>query len=30
VEVRYQPGATRQEIDGSQGDLVFIEGGTST
>ncbi|HEY6843242.1 MAG TPA: LysM peptidoglycan-binding domain-containing protein [Thermoanaerobaculia bacterium] len=30
VEVRYQPGATRQEIDGSQGDLVFIDGGTST
>lgn len=30
IEVRYQPGATRQEIDGSQGDLVFIEGGTST
>jgi hypothetical protein len=30
VEVRYQPGATRQEIDGSQGDLAFIEGGTST
>jgi len=30
IEVRYQPGATRQEIDGSQGDLVFIDGGTST
>ena len=30
VEVRYQPGATRQEIDGSEGDLVFIEGGSST
>lgn len=30
AEVRYQPGATRQEIDGSEGDLVFIEGGTST
>jgi hypothetical protein len=30
VEVRYQWGATRQEIDGSQGDLVFITGGTST
>ncbi len=30
IEVRYQPGATLQEIDGSQGDLVFIDGGTST
>jgi LysM repeat protein len=30
VEVRYQTGATRQEIDGAQGDLVFIDGGTST
>src|SRR5207245_5223750 len=30
IEVRYQPGATRQEIDGSQGDLTFIDGGTST
>jgi hypothetical protein len=30
AEVRYQPGATRQEIDGSEGDLVFINGGTST
>jgi hypothetical protein len=30
VEVRYQWGATRQEIDGSQGDLVFVDGGTST
>src|SRR5579872_955701 len=30
IEVRYQWGATRQEIDGSQGDLVFITGGTST
>jgi len=30
VEVRYQMGATRQEIDGAQGDLVFIDGGTST
>ena len=29
-EVRYQPGATRQEIDGSQGDLAFIDGGTSS
>jgi hypothetical protein len=30
VEVRYQPGAVKQEIDGSEGDLVFIDGGTST
>ena len=30
AEVRYEPGATRQEIDGSEGDLVFIDGGTST
>ena len=30
VEVRYQPGATRQEIDGSEGDLVFIDGGSAT
>ncbi len=30
IETRYQPGATRQEIDGSQGDLTFIAGGTST
>ena len=30
AEVRYQPGAARQEIDGAQGDLVFINGGTST
>ena len=30
VEVRYQPGATRQEIDGSEGDLVFVDGGTAT
>jgi LysM repeat protein len=30
VEVRYQDGATKQEIDGSQGDLVYINGGTST
>jgi LysM domain-containing protein len=30
VELRFQPGAMRQEIDGSQGDLVYINGGTST
>ena len=30
VEMRYQPGAIRQEIDGSVGDLVYIDGGTST
>jgi len=30
VEVRYQPGATRQEIDGSEGDLVFVDGGSAT
>jgi hypothetical protein len=29
-EVRYQPGAIIQEIPGSQGDLVFVTGGTST
>ena len=30
VDVRYQPGAVHQDIDGAQGDLVFISGGTST
>ncbi len=30
IETRFQPGAARQEIDGSEGDLVFIAGGTST
>ena len=29
-EVRFQPGAVQQEIDGSEGDLVFVDGGTST
>lgn len=29
-EVRYQPGAIYQEIEGSEGDLVFVTGGTST
>jgi hypothetical protein len=30
VEMRYQPGAVRQNIDGSEGDLAFIEGGSSS
>jgi LysM domain-containing protein len=30
AEVRYRPGVTRQEVDGSTGDLVFLYGGTAT
>jgi hypothetical protein len=30
VELRYQAGAVHQSIDGSEGDLAFIEGGSST
>jgi hypothetical protein len=30
VDVRYQPGALRQDITGATGDLVFVDGGTST
>jgi len=30
VETRYEPGAFRQSLTGSSGDLVYLEGGTST
>ncbi len=30
AELRYQPGADVQSIDGSEGDLAFIDGGSST
>jgi hypothetical protein len=30
VELRYQPGAVVQSIDGGEGDLAFINGGSST
>jgi hypothetical protein len=30
VETRYQPGADRQSLTGSAGDLVYLDGGTST
>jgi hypothetical protein len=30
IEVRYEAGAVRQEIRGSTGDLVYLNGGTST
>jgi len=30
AELRYQPGAVIQSIDGSEGDLAYIDGGSST
>src|SRR5438094_182515 len=30
VEMRYDPGSKNQEIGGSQGDLLFVDGGTAT
>ena len=30
VEMRYQKGATQQSVSGSAGDLVYLDGGTST
>jgi len=30
VEARYIPGAERQDLHGSEGDLAFVEGGSST
>src|SRR5206468_4367435 len=30
VEMRYDPGSKTQEIGGTQGDLIFVDGGTAT